>query len=635
MNSNHHSSPDFWHIDPGYHDAFGHWHETSRETREAILTAMGDRPEPANPNSRDALRFMYPDAPAHLEEPATLRIESGESIAVSDTLPAGLPMGYHDLLFDDGTTTRLIVAPHQCYLPPDFRTWGWTVQLYSMRSRKSWGIGDLADLRQFTDWSARELGAGVVMINPLSASTLTFPQEASPYCASSRRYRSLLYLRIEEIPGASAMLPQLEKIAAAGRSLNVNRRIDRDEVLKLKLQALEVIWARFQGSPDFDLFCAREGADLESNGAFQILCQHFGRGWHDWPAEYRTPNSEGTKRILTESRDRVRFFMWIEWLIDCQFAAASKALAIIQDLPIGVDKEGADAWLWQDYLAQGISVGAPPDPFNANGQDWGLPPFIPYKIREAGYEPFIRTIRALLRNAGGIRLDHVMGLFRLFWIPEGGKPVEGAYIRYNAEEFLRILALESHRAKAFIIGEDLGTVEPGVRETLADRLILSYRLAYFEEGSPADYPNLSLAAVTTHDLPTIAGVWTGADIEDQKQLGVEPNYEGVAYLKRRVEQLTGLGEGAEEQDVITTAYKAMDNAASRIVTATLEDALGVKERPNMPAIVNDTNWSRALPIFAEDIPSTKLIYEVAASIGHDRGAKTDIPTTAASLTENL
>ena len=228
------------------------------------------------------------------------------------------------------------------------------------------------------------------------------------------------------------------------------------------------------------------------------------------------------RRLIEEDhRDRA-YHQWLQWLIDEQLGRASAEIRVMHDLPIGVDPGGADAWAWQDVLAQGCSVGAPPDLYNTQGQDWGLPPFIPHKLRACGYEPVVKTLRAVLRHAGALRIDHVMGLFRLFWIPHGMGPQHGTFVRYKAEELLAIVALESHRAGAFVVGEDLGTVEMGVREQLAERNVLSYRLLWFETTPPRDYPPLAMVAVTTHDLPTIAGLWSGEDLTAQEAIGLKP-----------------------------------------------------------------------------------------------------------------
>jgi 4-alpha-glucanotransferase len=262
-----------------------------------------------------------------------------------------------------------------------------------------------------------------------------------------------------------------------------------------------------------------------------------------------------------------------------------------------------------------MSVGAPPDEFNTRGQDWGLPPFVPWKLRQAGYQPFIDTVRAAFRHAGGIRIDHVMGLFRLFWVPPDGGPADGGYVRYPASDLLDIVALESHRARAFVVGEDLGTVEDSVRAELHDRHMLSYRLLWFEPGPPERYPEQALAAVTTHDLPTIAGLWTGSDRDDQRAAGLEPNDESEDQVRRRLQELTGADEDAPVDEVTAAAYRALARAPSRVLLATLDDALGVTERPNLPGTVDERpNWSIALPVPIEELAEDEATASIARSL---------------------
>jgi 4-alpha-glucanotransferase len=306
------------------------------------------------------------------------------------------------------------------------------------------------------------------------------------------------------------------------------------------------------------------------------------------------------ERFATANRDRVRFHMWLQWLIDQQLAKATGALPILGDLAIGVDPDGADAWAWQDVFARGVRVGAPPDEFNPAGQDWGLPPFVPWRLRALGYEPLAATLRAAVRHCGALRIDHAMGLFRLFWIPEGGTPTDGAYVRYPGTELLDVLAIESVRAGATIVGEDLGTVEPQVRQHLHERSVLSYKLVWFEAQPPAAYPAQSLAAVTTHDLPTIAGVWTGADAPDP--------------MCDRLIAVSGAAPGAPVDDVVVATYDALASAPSMVTTATLEDALGVVDRPNHPGDIGRPNWSLALPVPIEDVVEHKTARKVAAAL---------------------
>ena len=316
------------------------------------------------------------------------------------------------------------------------------------------------------------------------------------------------------------MRPTLAPLAAAARAFNQERLIQRDAIFALKMQAFAQIWEGFAGNAHFDEYRRDQGDSLRQFATFCALSEHFQAGWSCWPAQYRDPDSPQVERFAAEHTSRIHFHEWLQWLLDGQLARCAEPLAIMQDLPVGVDPEGADAWVWQDVLAERVTFGAPPDPFAAGGQDWGLPPFIPHQLRSAGYEPFIQTIRAALRHAGALRVDHVMGLFRLFWIPQGAPASEGTYVRYPADDLLGILALESHRAKAIVVGEDLGTVEEGVREKLAAYNVLSSRVLWFESDLPAKYPRRAMASVTTHDLPTIAGLWTGSDVRAQQEAGL-------------------------------------------------------------------------------------------------------------------
>ncbi|PYO53523.1 MAG: 4-alpha-glucanotransferase, partial [Candidatus Rokuibacteriota bacterium] len=347
--------------------------------------------------------------------------------------------------------------------------------------------------------------------------------------------------------------------------------------------------------------------------------ERHGGGWHTWPSEHRRPGSPDVARFAETHAARVRFHQWLQWLLERQFEAAAAEIGIMQDLPIGVDPDGADAWAWQDALATGASVGAPPDRFVPRGQDWGLPPFVPHRLRALGYEPFIETIRASLRHGGGLRIDHVMGLFRLFWIPHGLPPAEGGYVRYPAQELLAIVALESQRAGATVVGEDLGTVEAGVREELAAHGVLSYRVAWFEERPPASYPPLAMAAVTTHDLPTIAGLWTGADLAEQRALGLVGDGAALDETRARLAELSGLGPDAAVADVIEAVHARLAEAPSLLVTATLDDALAVRERPNVPGTsLERPNWSIALPVALEALETAPLARRIATILATRR-----------------
>ncbi|HEV8306960.1 MAG TPA: 4-alpha-glucanotransferase, partial [Methylomirabilota bacterium] len=591
-------------------------------TRAAILAAMGAEASRTAPPTGRRVRVVRARQTARVSGPAELHLEEGGAVRVEGALPPDLPFGYHELRpLDGGPAVRLIVSPDRCHLPPRLRTWGWAVQLYAARSAGSWGIGDLADLRRLAEWSARELGAGLLLVNPLQASNPVTPQEASPYYPSSRRYRNPLYLRIEDVPGAAEARLGLARLAAAGRALNEVRRIDRDAIFRLKMEALDGLWSRFGGDPAFDRYRAAEGEPLAEFATFCALAERCGPNWRRWPAEYRRPDAPGVPRFRAEHAERLEFHRWLQWLLDAQLARASGELAVMHDLPIGVDPGGADAWAWQDVLTIDVTVGAPPDRFNTQGQDWALPPFVPHRLAAAGYEPFVQTIRAALRHAGGLRIDHVMGLFRLFWIPKGMRPAEGAFVRYPADDLLGIVALESHRAGAMIVGEDLGTVEKGVRERLASHGILSYRVLWFEENPPSRFPELALGAVTTHDLPTVAGLWTGADLRNQRDVGLHPNEEGTRGVRARLRALTGLPDDAPTEEVIERTYRLLGQAPSAILTATLEDACAVDERPNMPGTFTEwPNWALALPMALETLERQLLPHAIAAALRRPTGS---------------
>ncbi len=477
------------------------------EAVEAMHAIIGAPPEDLE---RRAAIVTRPGRPV---EPGTVTCEDGSTIEVDETLPADFPLGYHLLHTADGRERVLIVSPGRCYQPDgERRAWGWAVQLYATRSAGSQGIGDLTDLRTIREW-AEGLGAGFLMINPLHAVAPTLPQERSPYLPATRRWRNPVYLRVDGL--------------TAGPS---DELIDRDAVWRAKRSALAAEFARGAGE-DFDTWRAGQGESLQAYATWAAIAEEHGANWREWPSQLHDPTSTGVHAYGREHADLVGFHAWLQWRMDQQLRAASGDLTIVQDLPIGVDGGGADAWAWQDVLASGVSVGAPPDRLNASGQDWGSPPMVPWRLRMSGYDAFVQSVRATIAGAGGLRIDHVMGLFRLWWVPQGGSPLDGVYVRYPSEDLLDIVALESSRARAIVVGEDLGTVEPGVREALTDHGVLTYRVLWFEESPPSEWPTESMATVTTHDLPTVAGVWTGSDLEAQRRLGLEPNAEAMEGLR--------------------------------------------------------------------------------------------------------
>ncbi len=621
-----------WGVQHGYHDDRGTWHDVAPGTVDAVLDAMGAGDHPPAPVSAAPgpdCPVLVVDAGEQAEVPGRwlLHTEDGGEAAVEEVLPADVPLGYHRLQReDDGFVARLVVAPPACHLPAGLRVWGWAVQLYAARSRASWGMGDLGDLARIGRWSATH-GAGMAMINPLHAAMPTGPQQASPYSPSSRSWRNPLYLRLEDVPGYAGLndAPEgvdLARLAYDARVLNDDRLIDRDKVWSCKSPALEWLWKRFRdsgGDPAFDRFCDEHGASLAAYATFCALSERHGVPWTTWPAELRDPEGPGVLVFVAEERDRIRYHQWLQWLVDGQLRRAAQEIDVVQDLAIGVDPAGADAWLWQDVFALGVRVGAPPDEFTASGQDWGLPPMDPWRLRAARYQPFITTVRSMLRHGGGVRIDHVMGLFRLFWIPPGRPPAEGAYVQYPWRDLLGILALESTRAGAWVVGEDLGTVEPFVREELARRNVLSYRLAWFEDVPPRHFPRQAMAAVTTHDLPTIAGLWTGSDLEEQERIGQEPNVESTLAIRRRLQHWAGVADDAPVDEVVRRTYELLAEAPSAVVAATLDDALGVCERPNLPGTVSERpNWCLALPVPLDEVESDHRVAAVAEALSQGR-----------------
>ena len=459
--------------------------------------------------------------------------------------------------------------------PPPKRTWGWSVQLYALRSRESWGVGDFADLRRFARWATGS-GASLLLLNPLGAQTPALPYQASPYYASTRRFRNVVYLRVEEVEGANEVDLGAEREEAL--RLNDQRLIDYDRVFLLKSAALEKVFAVSPRPRGLATFIRREGTALREFARFN--------------AERSTQESS------------VDFEMWLQFHVEAQLARASREIGLIADVPVGFSSDGFDAWRWREYLAPGMRVGAPPDEFFREGQDWGLPAFNPWRLSKARWEPFIDAIRGAARHTAGIRLDHVMSLFRLFWIPEGMTAAQGAYVTYPAPALLALLAAESTRASAFVIGEDLGLVEPAVRKHLRRKGSLSYRLVWFEGAEPAQWPRDAVAAVGTHDLPTIAGIWTLSEPEHR-----------LHHLRDKLVNLTHLPDDTDPVGVAVAAYEQLARGRPRIVLVSMEDALGVHERPNVPGTTTQNpNWRLALPIPIEEIETSDGPKRIAAAM---------------------
>ena len=493
---------------------------------------------------------------------------------------------------------RYKVAAGPCLTGPD-RAWGWAVQLYALRSNDSWGIGDMADLRRFASWS-RKQGASLALLNPLGAQTPVNPYQASPYYASSRRFRNTMYIRVEEVDGADQAATELEPLRNAAQKLNDQRLIDYNEVFRLKSQALEAIFRAVPDPRGLGAWARGKGQALRDFATYNALAEAHGPAWRDWPQTLRHPRAAGLEAERQRLAKRIAFHVWQQFHLDRQMARAAHEIGLITDVPVGFASDGFDSWRWQELLAPNMRVGAPPDEFFPDGQDWGFPPFDPWKLRRAHYEPFVEAVRSAAVHAAGIRLDHVMSLFRLFWIPSGSWPAAGAYVRYPAADMLGLLAAESRRARAFVIGEDLGLVEPMVRTRLRRRGALSYRLLWFEGPTPDQWPKNSVAAVGTHDLPTVSGIWNYTEPDHRQH-----------RLRQRLLDVTHAPDGTSAIDVAVSTYSALASSQSRIVLASLEDALGVSERPNVPGTTSEfPNWCLALPPALEDVQSADGVLRV-------------------------
>jgi 4-alpha-glucanotransferase len=514
----------------------------------------------------------------------------------------------------DGTT----VSVTQDRLPEPARAWGWMLQLYALRSAASWGAGDFADLARFAEWAA-EAGAGALLLNPLHAVPPMRPVPASPYSPSSRRYVNPVYLRIED---TSAY-----RLADAATRAAVDRLrppadtdlIDYDAVWTAKQQALELLWRIERHRPSADDFAT-----------YSALAETHGADWRSWPAELRRPDSPAVARARTAAADRVAFHAWLQRLCDEQLGAAAKAAAgmaigIVHDLAVGIDPSGADGWMLQDVLAQGVRIGAPPDAFNQLGQDWGLAAWRPDRLAATGYRAYRDLLAASLRHGGGLRVDHVAGLWRLWWIPPGGSPDQGTYVRYDGPTMLGVLITEAQRAGAVVIGEDLGTVPPEVRHAMRERQVLGSAVLWFtrrwdDPGQPfvppAEWPRLALASISTHDLPTVPGFLTDEHVRVRAQLGIlgRPVADELAVAEADRAALHELlvAEGLDGEAAVPALHTLLARTPCRLVMASPYDALGEVRQPNLPGTVNEyPNWRIPLPVPLDELMHDERMLAIA------------------------
>ena len=613
--------------------------------------------------------------PADLELLAQRAIAGVVMARYALILPETPPCGYHRFEIhrapDFLASLRLIVAPEGCYEPEalvgEGKVWGPAVQLYALRSRRNWGIGDFTDLRNVVDCGA-DAGAALIGLNPLHALFPHNPAHASPYSPSSRRLLNTVYLDVEAVPEFAECETAKQLVAAPEfqarlQSLRAAESVDYAGVVAMKTPVLEELYRHFRARHDqprtprgiaFRDFVAAGGEALFRHGLFEALQDYFHDkdpdvyGWPAWPPEFRAPGSAAVREFAETGRERVEFFLYLQWLADGQLGAAGRrsferhlGVGLYQDLAVGVDRTGVEVWANPSIYAVRASIGAPPDDFNPGGQNWGLSPWNPDALVELAYEPFIETVRANMRHAGALRIDHVMGLMRQFWVPADGERGEGSYVHYPFEDLLGIVALESQRNRCLVIGEDLGTVPPAVREALAPLGVLSYRPLYFEKDAngdfkpPGSYLAAAAVAVSTHDLPTLAGFWYGDDLVERAALGLFPSEQerdrqiiGRAQDRARLllaldhEHLLPAGHTVHpvsspdmSPELARAVHVYLALAPSKLMLVQLEDVLGQRRQVNLPGTSGERpNWRYKLALDLEDLPNDPRWRELAGAL---------------------
>jgi 4-alpha-glucanotransferase len=619
------------------------------------------------------------------ERNGTLKADCGRrGGSVVLPLPAALPLGYHRLDLDAGgvsTGLYLIVAPARCHLPKglgrDRRSWGLACQLYGQKSATDWGMGDFGDLATIAR-IAGSCGAAVLGVNPLHALFAAEPLHISPYSPSCRGLLNYLYIDVTAVPGftedaGARALCESEWFGATRWAARSSALIDYGAVAALKRPVLEALFARFRSRElgpaeaatgdagrAFREFQRSGGRQLNDFATFEALHEHERRhsetfSWRDWPAPMRNPRAAAVAEFAAAHRDRIEFFQFLQWQADRQLAAAAAAgrvaglsIGLFRDLAVGADPNGAEAWSDQQLVAPSAAIGAPPDALNRCGQNWGLAPANPLVLRQQGYQPFIASLRANMRHAGVLRIDHVMSLDRLYWIPDGVDATAGAYVSYPFDDLLRLVALESHRQRCAVIGEDLGTVPAGFRARMRAANLLSYRVIFFERSAdrgfmpPSAYPRLAAATAATHDMPTIKGFWIGRDIAWRRRLGLYPDAQGAAeeIEERRRDRrlllealmregliagerfgafLPEIGEPRYSTELADAVLAYLARSTARLVLAQLEDVMGESEQANLPGTVDGhPNWRRRASHSVDEVGYDRELRRVAAMLAAGR-----------------
>ncbi|ULP47204.1 4-alpha-glucanotransferase [Mycolicibacter virginiensis] len=593
--------------------------------------------------SAPTLAVRLTGSPLPLSGAAALVSEDGERTVVREELPADLEPGWYQLQLRDDQEVTLVAAPAR--VPQAPVTWGWMLQLYALRSARSWGIGDLSDLRDWVAWTAAEQGAGAVLLNPLHAPGPTHPVQPSPYTPSSRQFANPLALRIEDLDAYHRCDPATRSEVDALRVAADTMKIDYDLVWASKRAALELLW-RAEGRP-----CPLDEPSgtraLRDWATYCALAERHGGRWSSWPVPLHDATGVAVAAARLELAPRVAFHAWVQQRCVEQLRAVQRAakdsgmaLGVLHDLAVGVDGDGADAWALADVLAGGASVGAPPDTFSPRGQDWSLPPWRPDRLADTGYQAVRDMLRAVLAHADGVRIDHVAGLWRLWWIPPGESPDRGTYVHYDADVMLAVLALEAHRANAVVIGEDLGTVEPEVTRALADNGMLGCAVSWFTRDesvpgqpllAPSAWPSRVAASISTHDLPTAAGFFGGEHVRARAELGLLDDVAAAqcAAEQERAEWLALLrSEGFLEQDdmspeepqIIDAMHRFLAATPSRLKLVSPYDVLAEPCQPNLPGTVDQyPNWRLPLPESLEQLQTDPRIARTAAIFSHDPG----------------
>ncbi len=576
-----------------------------------------------------------------------------------------LELGYHRLTLDgaDGAS-RLIVAPESCWLPQTIvdgeHLNGIALQLYLLRSARNWGIGDYGDLRHFVELAAR-CGADIVGLNPLHA-LFDQPGEASPYAPASRLLLNVLNIDVEAIPefATSAAAAQQRAGARFSASLAACRAahlVDYAGVAALKFDQLRLLFETFAAEADderraaFAQFRAAATPALERTTIFMALHEHVSpRGerfsdWRDWPARFRDPDSPAVAQFAREHAHDVAFVAWLQWVADTQLAAAAAAAApmrigLYRDLAVGSAPAGAETWSSGGAVVDGARIGAPPDIHNPQGQNWDLPPFDPHALRAEGYAGFIELVRANMRHAGALRIDHVMALQHAYWIPAGVAASEGAYVGYPIDDLVGILALESRRARCMIVGEDLGTVPEGFRERMRAANVLSYRVLFFERGAdgafvaPTQYPRAAVAVLGNHDLPTLQAWWSGADVRLRRGLGLLDDEVADLLLRARagdrdafVAALRAAGvlnSGTPDaQQFFAAAHAFLARTSAALAVAQLDDVTAETDPVNVPTTSDERpNWRRRFALTLEELesePRLHMLFDIFRDAGRVHG----------------